>query len=309
MHIITFLHKNLTNVPTPRLHSPAHQILHLEILSAKMSDLANEVNGFYGPGTWAAWVITLMASWIPILRKDYKSNIHYISYALYTNWAAIDLFRQKPSTRTLQPRSTEDPDDPLLLSREKVMAAPFAVVGVGIVHAYMQYIICLRQHREEEKLENGNVKAARRRSYIMLLGIALPSIAWLVWIHGMCLEVLKSPIFGLTVAMLLLTVSSNALFFTVFPVLLAMLMYNTNVCEGGTVLGRLSRRCYIIPCAPQSISEWDQAFALFLALFFFTYEFGPASVRFVWKKIKGTPSSQALSDLEVNASTAATLAL
>jgi hypothetical protein len=269
-----------------------------------MSVIANEVTGFYGAGAWAAWVITLMASWIPILRKDYESNPHYISYALYTNWATIDMFRQKPSTHALQSRSTEDPDEPLLVLREKVMAASFAVVGVGVVHAHMQYVVCLRQLRKEKTMEHGNAKSIRRRSHVILLGVALPSIAWLVWAPGMCLGLLNNPVLWLTAAMLVLSPSSNVLFYTQVPVHCVMLMFMRNICTG--VFGRLPNRCYIIPCAPQSISEWDQAFALFVAFFFFMYEFGPASVKFVSKKIYGTPSSQASSELVADTSMPAT---
>jgi len=48
------------------------------------------VSGFYGPGAWAAWCIALVASWAPILRDEYDQDLYLISYALYTNWAAMD---------------------------------------------------------------------------------------------------------------------------------------------------------------------------------------------------------------------------
>lgn len=51
------------------------------------------VSGFYGPGGWAAWCISLAASWAPILLKDYTHNFHLIATALYMNWAAMDSFR------------------------------------------------------------------------------------------------------------------------------------------------------------------------------------------------------------------------
>ncbi|CAN9142400.1 unnamed protein product [Alternaria alternata] len=54
----------------------------------------SHISGFYGPGAWAAWVITMVASWIPVTQGDYTHNLHFIGYALYTNWAAIDLMRQ-----------------------------------------------------------------------------------------------------------------------------------------------------------------------------------------------------------------------
>jgi hypothetical protein len=36
----------------------------------------------------------------------------------------------------------------------------------------------------------------------------------------------------------------------------------------------MSKSCFLMPYAPQSISEWDQAFALFTGLVMFTYGFG-----------------------------------
>jgi len=51
------------------------------------------VSGFYGPGGWAAWCVSLIASWVPILLEDDTYNLHLIAYALYMNWAAMDSFR------------------------------------------------------------------------------------------------------------------------------------------------------------------------------------------------------------------------
>ena len=59
-----------------------------------MSDSAVEfgpVSAFYGPESMTAWGITLFASWIPMNLKGSGCNLHHIEYALYTNWAAIDL--------------------------------------------------------------------------------------------------------------------------------------------------------------------------------------------------------------------------
>jgi len=51
------------------------------------------ISGFYGPGGWAAWCVSLIASWAPILLEDGTHNLHLIAYALYMNWAAMDSFR------------------------------------------------------------------------------------------------------------------------------------------------------------------------------------------------------------------------
>lgn len=45
-------------------------------------------------------------------------------------------------------------------------------------------------------------------------------------------------------------------------------------------------RCYFVPCAPQGIGEWDQAFSLLIALFLFFYEFESHVLRVIRKGIK-----------------------
>jgi len=64
------------------------------------------VSGFYGPGGWAAWCISLVASWAPILLEDYTHNLHLIAYALYMNWAAVDCFRSLSLRRTYDEMAT-----------------------------------------------------------------------------------------------------------------------------------------------------------------------------------------------------------
>ncbi|USP78059.1 hypothetical protein yc1106_05333 [Curvularia clavata] len=83
----------------------------------------SEISGFYGPGAWAAWVILLVSSWIPIFLNDYESNTHFIASALYTNWAAIDLLRH---LRPLGPGEYLERGDPL----EPVIDAPGAVLFI-----------------------------------------------------------------------------------------------------------------------------------------------------------------------------------
>ena len=49
----------------------------------------------------------------------------------------------------------------------------------------------------------------------------------------------------------------------------------------------LPTRCYFVPCAPQGIREWDQAFSLVVALFLFLYEFGYDMVRIGRRAVQG----------------------
>ena len=44
-----------------------------------------DISGFYGPGAWMTWCITMVASWVTVLLGDYSQNLHFIVYALYTN--------------------------------------------------------------------------------------------------------------------------------------------------------------------------------------------------------------------------------
>jgi hypothetical protein len=265
-----------------------------------------QVSGFYGPGTWAAWLITLLASWIPILRNDYTSNLHYISYALYTNWAAIDLMRQTPKYVF---RFKDALENPILISQQEPMAASFAVAGLGAAHAYLQYLVCFRHYDREKRLGNRDTKAVIWRIRVILLGIALPAIVAFVALFGSLLnfEMDSELSMNFQLFMYCSTVASvvygETLFWKYFVAGIMSVLYLSRILSVAFFPEVQSWRCYVIPCAPQLIGEWDQAFALFLALFVFVYEFGVESVRFVWKKINNDPGNEALSKLESDAST------
>jgi hypothetical protein len=58
----------------------------------------SEVSGFYGPGIWAGWVIVTISSWRALIRQlNPELNGFARLQLLYTNVAAIDLFRQMNS--------------------------------------------------------------------------------------------------------------------------------------------------------------------------------------------------------------------
>lgn len=44
-------------------------------------------------------------------------------------------------------------------------------------------------------------------------------------------------------------------------------------------------RCIIMPCTSVKLEDWDQAFALFAALFFLVYEYGLRFLGFLWLKL------------------------
>jgi len=184
-----------------------------------------QVNGFYGPGAWATWIITMVASWISLLRDDYTHNLHFIGYAMYTNWATIDFIRhgsQAPS---------QDRDDLSDQGRARLhnIAASMAVIHVGLYQVVTQLVFCVNSLMREPE---SRLKA--RRCLVLLVGALLPC----------------------------------SLFCSAYIAPSALGAWQT------LLNSSLPPRCYFVPCAPQSIGESDQAFALAVALYFFLYEFG-----------------------------------
>jgi len=163
----------------------------------------------------------MVASWICLLRNDYTHNLHFIGYAMYTNWATIDFIRhgsQAPS---------EDRDDLSDQGRARLhnIAASMAVIHVGVYQVFAQLVFLWREPESRLKW---------RRCLILIAGALVP--------YSLVLSAYIAP---------------SAL--GAWPTLLH---------------SDLPPRCYFVPCAPQSIGESDQAFALAVALYFFLSEFG-----------------------------------
>jgi hypothetical protein len=53
------------------------------------------VSGFYGPGSWTGWYLTLLASYVRLFTSDPDSvDPNTVLFMLGTNWAAVDFFRR-----------------------------------------------------------------------------------------------------------------------------------------------------------------------------------------------------------------------
>jgi hypothetical protein len=283
-----------------------------------------QISGFYGPGPWAAWIITLAISWINTIQNDYTHNMHFIGYALYTNFAAIKLIRQLnlaideekiSSVVRLNPGvphyKIDWESNPVEVdeARRQMLAAAVAVVHVGIQTATMQIIACFYKERQPNFDPKEPIK---RRRFIVSVGLVLPIGAiWYasIWISFDRLGVIMLP--GSLLPGLTTLISS-------WVKILWWWRYNgvdrapglARLCVFGAVLNWALRcwakprlqfhnpensllsgnlcpreRCCFVPCAPQSIGEMDQIFSLVITLSLFLYEFESQLVRVARKCI------------------------
>lgn len=252
-----------------------------------------QISEFYGPGTWAAWVITLITSWIPILLNDHKHNLHYISYALYTNWAAIDLIRQaKPSA---DHRTLREMNDAQLQS----LVAASAVVRVGIFHACLQIAMCRFIAKNKDTDTKKNIK---RRLRCIAIGLLLPVLTdfFLVpYYHNvlaghsrfgypmLAVAAFFTAFMFLTQIMASLNNTYTVLdvaFVMTLSLLISMMGWDSFIIDSDAVS---SERCSIVPCAQQTILEWDQAFSLLVALLLLMYEYFAVVVQLARKAFRG----------------------
>ncbi|KAF2833081.1 hypothetical protein CC86DRAFT_4765 [Ophiobolus disseminans] len=135
-----------------------------------------KVSGFYGPGNWAAWLLTIAASWIAIWEDGHTQMFHVVTHVLYTNWAAVDLLRQ---LRPMDQSKAVADSGHHGVSNHGPVAAAFNVTYWGLLQIGSQYVHVLL-------IPDWQPNAQRRR-IILLLGQLLPSLAGaacLYYIHS-----------------------------------------------------------------------------------------------------------------------------
>jgi len=279
-----------------------------------------QVSGLYGPGNWAAWVITMFASWIPLLQGDYTHNLHFIGYAMYTNWAAIDLIRHGLRPGSPNQRDLSDLDWAWLGN----FVASVAVIQIGVYQVVAQLLFgylrlqfggIAQANRSLEArrcliLSTGAVLPLSMGSYAILLSSASDSsrIALLtccvsgLWLVGYnACQVLKPrrfmweftlrelPLLYLYAATMLVCSLSFLLMSSLSYFLSRKMYLSASVRQHRQILylASLPEQCYFIPCAPQGIGEWDQAFSLVVALCLFLYEFGYEIFRIGREAVQG----------------------
>jgi hypothetical protein len=244
------------------------------------------VSGFYGPGAWGAYICSLISAWYTILlRPDARGLSDLIVSLLYVNWAAIDLLiRITSQAPEISYAST---------------AAASAVTMWGLQQIVLQIAVCSHTTRRSSP--------AKHRLIFGILGMLIPSIAavWLTWdtivareprtlpphLHGADLEPWYadydesiSVIFGFNYYGISTTLACASLwsvkpgaraFFTTWAScgLFVLTMY----------LAYQHSPNFIRACAPQSITESDQAFALLCGLAALVYQVAPDA----WSRLTG----------------------
>ena len=277
----------------------------------------SQISGFYGPGAWAAWVITMAASWISLIQGDNTHSLHFLGYALYTNWAAIDFLRHVSRVP-----GYNDDFSAVEQARSKNIVASVAVLNVGIFQAVGQMLVYV--FVVAPKSTPGRCSSVARGMYL-IVGVILP-LGMLC--YGLTSYIFFSDSIGRSlqtlllvvidgVAVLIAGVASYALYNVSSPILilyhhpllnfyqhplfncfthglilltsLTLIMLSVSFMDRGPVVFGVTRtaaRCYFVPCAPQKIGEWDQAFSLLVAFVLFLYEFGSGMIRAMEKGIQ-----------------------
>jgi hypothetical protein len=128
------------------------------------------VNSFYGPGTSAAWLITIMASWMHMQDESNTHLVHPIAHMLYTNWAAIDLVYQ---LRHLKFPGTNADEAQEGQSNLAAIAAALTVTYWGVCHTSSQLLYCLTKDMGSSL---HRVPGTERRYVALILGLILQSM-------------------------------------------------------------------------------------------------------------------------------------
>jgi hypothetical protein len=281
------------------------------------------VSGFYGPGAWIAWCLTLASSWVAVIRNDQSHNTNHFVYLLYINWAAIDVIRL--TVRNLA-KGTDPNSEQTTLTGP--LGAALVVTWWGITHAALQYNLSTSSvhdyfaYRHFDYWPSNSLvkrKYNRPRRLLLALGIILPTIAGLVGNIGL----VESGLGGIVPSLYWTDMKVSNIGYLgilnglhIFAIGLALLpdtaiprsvdeetaahiitfAVKCGIWAGcaGSAFGMLllyifrliasggaswTKSCVLMPCAPQSLLDWDQAFPALVGVIMVGYEFRAAVLR------------------------------
>ncbi|KAH6713403.1 hypothetical protein BKA61DRAFT_691251, partial [Leptodontidium sp. MPI-SDFR-AT-0119] len=113
--------------------------MHLQLNTSSPDPIGfGNVSGFYGPGAWAAWFLTLCASWINILGYKRGFDSSTFMYLIAINGSAIDILLHLRAMVTLKQAS-----DPAWMKEAASVGAAFMLTWWGLCGAITQAIALL----------------------------------------------------------------------------------------------------------------------------------------------------------------------
>jgi hypothetical protein len=157
----TFPSTSTTSTSSSSSYSPTPTLLFLPVSGASPDPLGiSKVSGFYGPGAWTAWFLTIVASWIGGIREPGKRiDVNTALFLLGTNWAAVDVFRSIHALRSVRP---DQPDYEVEFTKGMGnYAAAFTIAFWGIIHALLQMVTL----------------SSAMRARMLVVGMVLPLVA------------------------------------------------------------------------------------------------------------------------------------
>jgi hypothetical protein len=75
--------------------TPSNPPIFLQVTTSGSDPLGmNQVSGFYGPGAWSAWILTIIGAWWTLFRaRSKRFDLNTWLFLFVLNWVAIDIFR------------------------------------------------------------------------------------------------------------------------------------------------------------------------------------------------------------------------
>ncbi|KAF2806379.1 uncharacterized protein BDZ99DRAFT_573904 [Mytilinidion resinicola] len=152
----------------------------------------SQVSGFYGPGTWGAWIVTGAASWYRVV-VDHRHALdpNTSVFLLAINWASVDLIRHVHSQKALKDSGDDSSDEHL-----GSIGAAFTIVFWGVVHELMQ-IYGVQFMDEGSKRPQ---KVRRRKVLTLVIGMVLPftALSFMLFTFGFFTDTTSLTRFGRT---------------------------------------------------------------------------------------------------------------
>ena len=139
------------------------------------------VSGFYGPGAWTGWFLTIAASWLHLFRArdgGGGTETNLWTFLALLNWAAVDLIRHGHKLYTLDQRSLLPGEHKELrttgwMKEAASTGAALNVVFWGSWHAFAQLLV-------SAALVWYGRRKIRARAFVLCFGAVLPFVSLLV---------------------------------------------------------------------------------------------------------------------------------